>query len=79
MGFSLAHMIEAGLLVCNGLAILNEKRFLRKWGLDQAVVGAGAGSLSNQVATFLHAMRTFMKYPIILANLLFILYEFTVG
>ncbi|CAD7932742.1 unnamed protein product [Amoebophrya sp. A120] len=75
MGFSLAHLVEAALLFANAMAILNEKRFLRQFGLDQAMVGGNATSLQNQVATFLHAMRTFMKYPLILGNLVFILLE----
>lgn len=63
MGFSLVHLVEAGLLGCNAFAILNEKRCLKPWGLDRAMVGGDGGAMSakNQVATFLHAMRTFMK------------------
>lgn len=76
MAFGLWHLLEASLLVMNSLAILNEKRFLKRWGLDQAQVGgSGSGSLQNQAATLLHAMRTFMKYPLIIANIFFILSE----
>ena len=32
MGFGLIHLFEAGLLVANAMAILNERRFLVKFG-----------------------------------------------
>ncbi len=81
MGFSLIHLVEFFVLIANSLAILNEKRFLRRFGMDHAQVGGdgGVGSLKNQAATLLHAMRTFMKYPLILVNVLCILYECTLG
>ena len=37
MGLSLVHIFEAGILVGNGMAILNEKRFLKPRGLANAV------------------------------------------
>ncbi|CAE7668440.1 YOS1 [Symbiodinium pilosum] len=62
----------------NAAAILNEKRFLRKYGLDSAVVGENLGP-KNQVASFLHAMRTFMRYPLVAMNVLVIIYEMILG
>ena len=78
MAFSLAHLFEAAVLIANALAILHEKRFLRKYGVDQAMVGQGMGPKA-QIATFLHAMRTFMKYPLIAMNVVVIIYEILLG
>ncbi|CAK0881025.1 unnamed protein product [Prorocentrum cordatum] len=78
MAIRLVHLFEAGLLMMNAFAILNEKRFLRRFGLDQAVAGDNLGP-KNQVATFLHAMRTFMRYPLVAMNLLIVFYELLLG
>lgn len=78
MAIGLVHLFEAGLLLMNAAAILNEKRFLRKYGLDSAVVGENLGP-KNQVASFLHAMRTFMRYPLVAMNVLVIIYEMILG
>jgi len=34
MGFSLGYLFEAAILVINAFSILNEKRFLKKYGWD---------------------------------------------
>lgn len=64
--------------LCHRIQVLNEKRFLRKYGLDSAVVGENLGP-KNQVASFLHAMRTFMRYPLVAMNVLVIIYEMILG
>eukprot|EP00441_Pelagodinium_beii_P044794 CAMPEP_0197620884 /NCGR_PEP_ID=MMETSP1338-20131121/1596_1 /TAXON_ID=43686 ORGANISM="Pelagodinium beii, Strain RCC1491" /NCGR_SAMPLE_ID=MMETSP1338 /ASSEMBLY_ACC=CAM_ASM_000754 /LENGTH=111 /DNA_ID=CAMNT_0043190183 /DNA_START=45 /DNA_END=381 /DNA_ORIENTATION=+ len=78
MAIGLVHLFEAGLLLMNAAAILNEKRFLKKYGLDTAVATENLGP-KNQVATFLHAMRTFMRYPLVAMNVLVIIYEMNSG
>eukprot|EP00405_Crypthecodinium_cohnii_P045923 CAMPEP_0206576888 /NCGR_PEP_ID=MMETSP0325_2-20121206/31012_1 /ASSEMBLY_ACC=CAM_ASM_000347 /TAXON_ID=2866 /ORGANISM="Crypthecodinium cohnii, Strain Seligo" /LENGTH=78 /DNA_ID=CAMNT_0054082175 /DNA_START=52 /DNA_END=288 /DNA_ORIENTATION=- len=78
MAIGLVHLFESGLLLFNAAAILNERRFLRKYSLDSAVAGENLG-VKNQVATFLHATRTFMRYPLVVTNILVILYEMTFG
>jgi len=81
MGLSLVHIAEAALLMGNAFAILNEKRVLKRFGLDRAEFGGegGVGSLKNQAATFLHMMRTFMLYPLVACNVFFIIYELLLG
>jgi len=78
MAIGLVHLFESGLLLFNACAILNEKRFLKKYSLDQAVAAENLGA-KNQVATFLHATRTFMRYPLVAMNVLVILYELILG
>jgi len=77
MGFNLVHLFETGLLGFNALAIVNEKRVLRKYGLDRPE--AGSMEPRAQIATFLHATRTFLRYPLVFANILVIVYEILLG
>mmetsp|Transcript_6155 Transcript_6155/g.17210 ORF Transcript_6155/g.17210 Transcript_6155/m.17210 type:complete len:82 (+) Transcript_6155:93-338(+) len=81
MAFGLVHLFEAGLLLMNAAAVLNEKRFLKKYGLDTAVMGSVPESMGpkNQLASFLHAMRTFARYPLVAMNVLVIVYEILLG
>ena len=55
MGFSIYNLFKAGLLVCNGTAILHPKRFLVKHGLvgDAA---EGGDPIKSQVAGLLQAV-----------------------
>ncbi|EZG56148.1 Yos1-like protein [Gregarina niphandrodes] len=59
MGLSLWHLIEASILGANGLAILNEKRLLVKWGLDRPV--ADEGGLKFQISIVLYAFRNYIR------------------
>ena len=78
MGLSILHIIEAALLTGNALAILNEKRFLRKCiinillyifsrvvGLDKPTFEPGP---RNQLSTFIFAVRTYMQSMTILSS-----------
>lgn len=72
MGFNLVHLFEAVLLFMNAFSILNEKRFLRLClsftfifnfiftdGMDKP--HGATESLKNQVATFLYAIRSYLR------------------
>jgi hypothetical protein len=72
MGLSVLHIVEAALLGTNAMAILNEKRFLRKCmfecyrlnfsntidALDKPTFESGP---RNQLATFLYAVRNYVQ------------------
>jgi hypothetical protein len=73
MGLSILHIVEAALLGGNAMAILHERRFLRKcapfftinnWhhisidSLDKPTFEPGP---RNQLATFLYAIRNYMQ------------------
>ena len=77
MGLSLLHLIEASLLVANALAILHDRRLLRKYGLDQPAFDQSGPK--NQAATFLFMMRNYMRLPLVAINLLVILLEILIG
>ncbi|EER20444.1 conserved hypothetical protein [Perkinsus marinus ATCC 50983] len=80
------HLIESGLLVANAGAILNERRVLRKYNLDKPGFDNG---VKGQLSTLLYSVRTFGRCndaaishyadPIVIMNLLVILYELIFG
>ena len=76
MALSIYCLVESILLIANALAILNDKRFLRKHFLD---VPTGGMTVRNQLSIILYAMRTYMKWPLILFNCLFIFMELIIG
>lgn len=80
---------QAGLLVANSLMILNRRRFLAKYGLDdlnamnQHTMNASADPsqqppLKAQIIGLLHAAQ-YLKVPVIACNLLVIIFELLLG
>ena len=87
MGFNLYSLIKAGILVANSLAILHETRFLRNHGLLHEVggsaggmgsTGSQTGGLKEQAAALLFSAR-FLRYPLIVVNILAIVLELLFG
>jgi hypothetical protein len=56
MGFSIYNLFKAGLLVCNGAAILHPKRFLVKHGLAGDAMAEAQDPIKTQVAGLLQAV-----------------------
>lgn len=77
MGLSLLHLIEACLLVANALAILHDRRLLKKYGLDQPAFEQSGPR--NQAATFLFMMRNYMRLPLVGLNVVVIVLELLIG
>lgn len=72
-------LFKAGLLVANGLAILNEDRFLSFYDLHVLDQGAAAqGQIKAQIAGFLHAVR-YMRLPLIVLDVLAIIFIVLLG
>jgi immediate early response 3-interacting protein 1 len=81
-------IIKAGLLMCNALLILNRRRFLSKYGLDDMMNARGGGGgnaaalannpLVQQAAGLLHAVQ-YLKVPVIVCNILIIVFELLIG
>jgi hypothetical protein len=78
---------QAGLLVTNSLMILNRKRFLAVYGLDD--VGNNGGGmpggiemsqkpLRSQAAGLLMAVQ-YLKIPVIAANIILMIFEILLG
>lgn len=79
MGFSIWNLFKAGLLLTNSALILNRRRFLAKYGLDDMNNIEAAGSpLKVQIAGLLHAVQ-YLKVPVITLNLLTVIFEIILG
>ena len=76
--------IKVGLLLTNSVLILNRRRFLAKYGLDDLVNmgGSVADQSSNpmkaQIAGLLHAVQ-YLKPVIVVANSITIIFELILG
>lgn len=76
--------IQAGLLLVNSIMILNRRRFLSKFGLDdmnQHLQSHSQGAevpLRAQIVGLLHAVQ-YLKVPVIVCNLIAIVVEVILG
>mmetsp|Transcript_10623 Transcript_10623/g.32495 ORF Transcript_10623/g.32495 Transcript_10623/m.32495 type:complete len:85 (+) Transcript_10623:109-363(+) len=83
---SLWQLLQAALLFTNAFAILNEDRFLKRYGITLASSSADNfyggptpnASLKAQVAGFLHAC-SYLRVPLIFLNTLVILVKTLFG
>ena len=65
--------------MCNALLILNRRRFLSKYGLDDINSPAALNNpLIQQATGLLHAVQ-YLRVPVIVANILTILFEILIG
>mmetsp|Transcript_12598 Transcript_12598/g.34934 ORF Transcript_12598/g.34934 Transcript_12598/m.34934 type:complete len:83 (+) Transcript_12598:104-352(+) len=81
MGLSLWHLFKASLLMINSVMILNRKRFLAKYGLDDLnhmQAYGGNSALKAQLVGLLHAVQ-YLKVPVIIANIFTIIFEILLG
>eukprot|EP00050_Salpingoeca_kvevrii_P011070 m.12479 g.12479 ORF g.12479 m.12479 type:complete len:95 (+) comp3235_c0_seq2:21-305(+) len=89
MGFSLGYLLEATLLVVNGLAVLQDyspnlqpdrppvPRFLAKIGWTAEASNNSFGSddsIKNRLIHVINAVRTLLRVPLIAVNILTIVY-----
>ncbi|KAG9410996.1 hypothetical protein AC1031_016649 [Aphanomyces cochlioides] len=77
MGF-IWTFIMTSLLTTNALAILNEKRFLRQYGLHQVDNSEGPPSVKNQIAGLLTAVQ-YTRVLLIPINVVAIALELLLG
>lgn len=81
---SLYGFIEAAILFVNALAILNEKKFLSKYGLDGGQpdvdqFGQSSGGIRQQIGRLLTAVRLLLRIPLIPINIIVIILELLFG
>ena len=72
--------LKVGLLLLNSVLILNRRRFLAKYGLDD-LTGMGGGAqnqMKAQAVGLLHAIQ-YLRVPVIAANLINITFELFFG
>jgi len=83
MGISLVNLFEVALFILNAMAILNEKRFLKKRGWHRPEYSTGENEgvpfVKSQIITLLQASRSFGKYILIPLNILTIFFELLLG
>ena len=66
-------------MVTNAVMILNRRRVLAKYGLDDLRHDSHAGNpLRAQAVGLLHAVQ-YLKVPVIVANILVIIFEIILG
>jgi hypothetical protein len=71
--------LQAGLLLLNAVMVLNRKRFLAKYGLDDLNhIQEERNPLRSQAVGLLHAVG-YLKVPVIVANLITALFEILLG
>jgi len=73
--------MKCGLLLTNSVMILNRRRFLSKYGLDDlntANASSSQSPLQAQVVGLLHAVQ-YLKVPVIAANIVTIIFELILG
>eukprot|EP00934_Nitzschia_sp_Nitz4_P005798 Nitzschia sp. Nitz4//scaffold58_size112336//109297//109609//NITZ4_004054-RA/size112336-augustus-gene-0.26-mRNA-1//-1//CDS//3329555052//5788//frame0 len=77
MNLSLWNLFKVGLLMVNSVMILNRKRFLAKYQLDDLMAAAG-DPVKEQVVGLLHAVQ-YLKVPVVAGNVLTIFLEIFLG
>ena len=79
MGFSLADLFVAGLLVVNGAAVLNEDRFLSRvgWGYERS--RSEPQSVKKQIINLLYAVRFLLTIPLMICNIFVIVLKLIFG
>ncbi|KFH12057.1 Yos1 family protein [Toxoplasma gondii MAS] len=77
MAFTLLHLLESFLLLLNAAAVLSAPRLLRPLGLDKPQVGDPG--FRSQISLFLFSVRTYLKLPLVVANLVVIVFELLFG
>lgn len=88
MALSIFSLLEAFVLMLNAMAVLNPHYFLEKCDLhadnlhDVSAPGEyhdQTGPMRKQVTLLLYSVRTYLRAPLVLFNLLFILVELLLG
>ncbi|VDM68306.1 unnamed protein product [Strongylus vulgaris] len=88
MALSFYGLLEAALLILNGIAILHRERFLKKYGfgVPSNSFESDSGSVKNQLINLVLAVQTVMRseflvldVPLIGINLIVIVFKLVLG
>ncbi|EDW05971.1 immediate early response 3-interacting protein 1 [Drosophila mojavensis] len=79
--FTLWSLIEASLLCLNAVCILNEERFLARFGWRRQMVQQELGppSTTEQILFIIRSIRTVAKIPLIFLNIIAITFKLLFG
>ncbi|KAJ1759256.1 hypothetical protein GGH12_003061 [Coemansia sp. RSA 1822] len=69
------------LLLLNGVAVLNEERFLARigWARNSAELYGDTESVKAKMINLISAVRTLMRIPLIAVNVVVIVYALVLG
>lgn len=77
---SLGTLLYVSVLSINGVAILNEDRFLSRIGLGSRRSSyEDITSIKSKIVNLISAVRTLLRFPLIILNLVLIIYELIFG
>ncbi|CEP00555.1 Yos1-like protein [Plasmodiophora brassicae] len=79
MALTIYSIIKACVLWTNAIAVLNEARFLRKYGLDRPTPEHSDDSIKNRIITLLYSARFILQAPLIGVNIFIIVIEILLG
>lgn len=83
MAITLWNLFEASLLVLNAICVLHEERFLAKIGWTsnaQHVQGFGESpSAKTRIITLIYSIRTVMRFPLVIVNILTLIVKLLFG
>ncbi|KHN75069.1 Immediate early response 3-interacting protein 1 [Toxocara canis] len=82
MAVSFYALLEACLLVLNGIAVLNKERFLKKIApttLSNSFESPDPSSMKMQLFNLVIAVQTVMRVPLIAVNILVITFKLLFG
>lgn len=88
--FGLGKLLYVIILSVNGIAVLSEERFLNRigWGsgsaasqvqYQQFVPPSNDSSIKRRLINLISAIRTLLRVPLIIVNVLIIFYELVLG
>ncbi|ETN86122.1 hypothetical protein RB195_005573 [Necator americanus] len=81
MALSFYGLLEAALLILNGIAILHRERFLKKYGFAVPTHSfeSDSGSIKTQLISLILAVQTVMRMPLIGINIAVIAFKLILG
>lgn len=65
---SLYSLLQSALLVVNAIAILNEDRLLRPYGLARNQVDRSEQGFKSRTLDLIHSVQTVMRIPLLFVN-----------
>lgn len=84
MLFGFSNILYLGLLLTNAVAVLSEDRFLQRigWGSQTSQTGYnqyGGSSVKERLISLINATRTVLRFPLIVLNMVVIVYLILLG
>ncbi|KAI5643944.1 yos1-like domain-containing protein [Phthorimaea operculella] len=78
---TLWNLFEASLLCLNAVCVLHEERFMQKmgWGATQNQGFEDQSSVKFQILNLVRSIRTVTRIPLIILNILTILFKLLLG